>query len=103
MFNRDLAVDEEKTALVYDAFTACALMDCLNDLSLRDGLLGHRGHPNRHRSSGSTGIAERKPGGVRAAEQRFGRCGSPVVGTVLIKLDDAGQFLSDAASTACVA
>ncbi|MGW5703870.1 hypothetical protein [Amycolatopsis japonica] len=41
--NKDLP-DEEKNTLVYDTFTACALMDCFTALMRQDRLLGHRGN-----------------------------------------------------------
>ncbi|EME59262.1 hypothetical protein [Amycolatopsis decaplanina] len=43
VLNKDLP-SEEKNALVYDTFTACALMDCFNALMRQDRLLGHRGN-----------------------------------------------------------
>uniref|UniRef100_UPI003F492150 hypothetical protein n=1 Tax=Amycolatopsis sp. CA-293810 TaxID=3239926 RepID=UPI003F492150 len=43
VLNRDLP-DDEKNTLVFDSFTACALMDCFNALMRQDRLLGHRGN-----------------------------------------------------------
>jgi hypothetical protein len=44
VLSRDLDEDEEAPQLVYDTFTAMALMDCLHTLLLEDGLLANRGN-----------------------------------------------------------
>ena len=43
VLSRDLDEDEEAPPLVYDTFTATALMDCLHTLLLEHGLLANRG------------------------------------------------------------
>lgn len=47
VMNSDLE-EEEATPLVYDRFTAMALMDCLHSLMLDDGLLANRGNGDTH-------------------------------------------------------
>lgn len=49
VLNRELEVnDEEITPLVYDRFTAMALMDCLHSLMIDDGLIANRGNGDTH-------------------------------------------------------
>ena len=44
VLSQDLDEDEETPQLVYDTFTAMAVMDCLYTLLLEDGLLADRGN-----------------------------------------------------------
>jgi hypothetical protein len=44
VLSQDLDEDQETPQLVYDTFTAMALMDCLHTLLLADGLLANRGN-----------------------------------------------------------
>jgi hypothetical protein len=44
VLSQDLDEAQETPQLIYDTFTAMALMDCLHTLLLADGLLANRGN-----------------------------------------------------------
>jgi hypothetical protein len=44
VLNQGLDEDEDPAILVYDAFTAMTLMQCISELLLDDGLLANRGN-----------------------------------------------------------